>query len=724
MPFAMKRAALSFLFLLLLSLLSCNPLFTPPAGSTSSPLPSLPASPTAPLPTSGQAATPSLTVGSPQSEPGLAPPEPPSPYQNRFYRQGQTYVFEFQDAHSTLRYLYTPESGSLHDLQVQVNDEAPFYPSNYGGPRFLVAGKDVPIWDIEPEQFTYTVEQSQDDALRVTWRVNLGQQVFSYTYRFSLQGKTLRLEVRSPAAGLTAFTLDRSEATPQAKIVSIPYLPAFNVLLHGRQFVSAYFDWQHSEASRLERMNEVISEQSFAFSQTAYYQPNTAGELQPLNEVLYLTVSDSLDQVLPGLTAPASPHLAELAGKVVLDLWAERPFAEDARLLEELARKNIQDLIVIRHNWQNCGYDDCYPSVLPANPRWGGDAELLDLSRAARQANYLFALHENYVDFYPNAADYSPELVALDSNGNLIPAWFNQTTGIQSFLLSPYHSAGVARRFAPEIHRRYETTATFLDVTTAVNPGEKVDFNAAVPGNRRWKTTLQAYRQLLATQRQAHQGPLIGEGGYHFLYAGWADAVIAEDEGREQAGVLIPPLVHFDLARLHPKMVRFGMGFYPWYFATAGQPKWSGYTAEEHYRYMANEIAYCHGGYVPTPDSLGEIEQVVEYIQREVALVAPIHRQCALARPVRILYHVDGAMVGVEEALFAGNLWQIFVEYDNGLQVWVNLHPTANWQVSLPWSPRWVAYSALRDGKRQDGEGAESRRDYLLPPAGWVAAKP
>lgn len=142
-------------------------------------------------------------------------------------------------------------------------------------------------------------------------------------------------------------------------------------------------------------------------------------------------------------------------------------------------------------------------------------------------------------------------------------------------------------------------------------------------------------------------------------------------------------------------------------------------------RYMANEIAYCHGGYVPTPDSLGEIEDVLGFIQREVALVAPIHRRCALARPHRILYNVNGTMVGVEQAILADALWQIFIEYDNGLQVWINLHPTENWSVSLPWRPSWVAYSALQDGKRQDSVGgAQSGVDYLLPPAGWVAAQP
>ncbi|MEM4235047.1 MAG: hypothetical protein QXU75_07860, partial [Candidatus Methanomethylicaceae archaeon] len=65
-------------------------------------------------------------------------------------------------------------------------------------------------------------------------------------------------------------------------------------------------------------------------------------------------------------------------------------------------------------------------------------------------------------------------------------------------------------------------------------------------------------------------------------------------------------------------------------------------------------------------------------------------------------------------------LWQIFIEYDNGLQVWVNLHPSEPWPVELPSPPAWVAYSALVNGQRQDGVSETGIRTYLLPPNGWV----
>ena len=691
---------------------------SPPLPDSPSPAPSRTPSPR-PAPSPTPTSTPARHLVD-----TTAPPLPEVPFENRVFQEGGTYILQYEDAQTRLRYRYTPASGSLHDLQVLVGDEPPFLPSNFGGPIFFVEGEDIPIWDTEPASFTHTARIVEDTVLEVNWQARLGQETIPYTYRLSIQGKTLRLEVESPSTALSAFTLDRSEETPGGRILTIPYLPMFNLLLYRQHLLSAYFDWQLTGASRLEPTNEAISAQSLAFAQTARYLPNTAGERHPLHEVIYLTVSDRLEEVLPRLPASPSPQRQVLAGKTLLDLWAERPFTEDAQLVRQLAGRGIPNLIVLRHNWQRCGFDDCYPSVLPANPHWGGDAGLQALSRAARQAGYLFALHENYVDIYPNAQDFAPDLLALSPQGQPIPAWFNRTTGIQSFLLSPSRSTEVAARFAPAIHRRFHTSAVYLDVSTAVNPSEKVDYNAAVEGNARLRTTLEAYRRLLEYVRQAHQSPVIGEGGHHALYAGVADAVLAEDAGRQQPGALLPPLVHFDLLRIHPHMVRFGMGFYPWYFAQGDGPKWFGYTAEEHYRYMAYEIAFCHGPYIPTPDSLGESEQVMAFIEREVTLVAPVHRRCALARPLRILYHLNGQMVGVERALIEDRPWQVFVEYDNRLQVWVNLHPSENWPVSLPQRPSWTSYSALVDGLRQDCVGTPHSASFILPPNGWVAAEP
>jgi len=104
-------------------------------------------------------------------------------------------VLEYRDAQARLHYRYTPASGSLHDLEVAVANEPPFLPSHYGGPRFVVSGREIPIWDTEPAQFTYTARLIDQATLQVDWRARFEQTAIDYTYRFAIQGKTLRLEV-------------------------------------------------------------------------------------------------------------------------------------------------------------------------------------------------------------------------------------------------------------------------------------------------------------------------------------------------------------------------------------------------------------------------------------------------------------------------------------------------------------------------------------------------
>lgn len=136
-----------------------------------------------------------------------------------------------------------------------------------------------------------------------------------------------------------------------------------------------------------------------------------------MREVIYLTVSRYLAEVLPQIAHPPSPYRSALAGKVLVDLWTEDPFADSQALIEALQQRGVSDLLVVRHAWQRCGYDDCYPSVLPAREAWGGDAGLRALSEAARRAGYRFAVHENYSDIYPNADLWAPEWAALDEAG-------------------------------------------------------------------------------------------------------------------------------------------------------------------------------------------------------------------------------------------------------------------------------------------------------------------
>ncbi len=657
-----------------------------------------------------------------------APSLPSTAFQNKVYQKGSAYIFEYTDPTTTIRYTYLPATGSLHDLSVRINNGALFYPSYYGGPYFVEGSSEIPIWQASP---TFQISSSQPvldaNSLKITWKATSGKHTIIYNYQFSISGKSLRMDISSDTSDISKFSFDRSERTTAARIISLPYLTTINLLLFNDQyFMSTYFDWTQSAATDFVKLKDSYSDQSAYFGQVAEYAPNTDHVRTPIHETAFITVSDSLREVLPTIPNPPSPYREELAGRVVLDLWGD-PFLKDADLLNQLRHLGmINNLLVIKHEWQKCGYDNCYPSVMPANPDMGGNSDLIQLSDTARQAGYLFALHENYVDIYPNSDLWNPNLIALDSNGNQIPAWYNPTTQMQSYRLPPASALDIAVQFSPQIHHFYGTTAVYLDASTGGAPWDFEDYNAKRDGSAQEITTFQAYSQLLAYERRVHNGPVLGEGDNHFMYAGLVDGVEAQFADLDYAP--IQPVVDFDLYKIHPLAVNHGMGYYERFFGTAGnayQQKFdfSDFNPEGFYTYMSTEIAFCHAGFVSSPDRLGVLQWYAQ-VNREVTLVLPIQKHCALAQPTQILYNVDGNLVGVEQALIKNQAWQVFVSWDSGLQVYVNRDASRTWNVTPASSQSWVDYRALVNGAPSDYVGNQALPSYVLPPNGWLAFLP
>lgn len=681
-------------------------------------------------PTAGSTAAPAaIQIPPPPRLIGTAAPSlPAAAFQNKVYQEGDAYIFEYLDNNVTLKYIYLPATGSLHDLQAQVNHESPFYPSNYGGPSLTFnGGQGLPVGAAGQKfQVSHLPPILDATGVQITWRASSDSDSILFTYHFSISGKTLRVDVTSDSSDISQFSLDRSEGTPGPRLVKLPYLTTIRLLLFRSHFVSAYFDWTRSHASGFETSPRIYSNQSAYFGQVADYQPRSDNSRNPLQETAFITVSDNLHEVLPGIPNPPSPYRQLLAGRVILDLWGN-PFSDDAMLLNQLKQAGItNDLLVIKHVWQKCGYDNCYPSVLPANLPMGGDAGLSRLSEAARDAGYLFALHENYIDLYPNSDLWNPLMLAFDSAGARIKAWYNPTTQIQSYLLSPLYALDLASQFSPQIHERYGTTASFVDGLSAGTPWNFEDYNGKIPGTAEQQTTFSIYAQLAGYERQTHNGPILSEGNNHFMYAGLIDGVEAQFEDLDYAP--IQPIVDFDLLKIHPLAVNHGMGYYERFFGTAGgnyeqRFDFSNFDPEGFYTYMSTEIAFCHAGFVSSPERLGTYVWLTQ-VRREVSLVLPIQERCALAQPTQILYNVDGSLAPVEQAVIKNQAWQVFVSYDSGLQVYVNRDPSKDWTV-MPSSPQsWVDYRARINNLPTDYVGNQSLQTYVLPPNGWLAFMP
>ena len=338
-----------------------------------------------------------------------------------------------------------------------------------------------------------TAQEVSNNVLQTSWRMTYGTHAMTYTYQFQISARTLILQAAVQSGVAAGLYLDRCESATNPVVIHVPYLTTMNVLYTGGAFASMYFDWESTSASTLYPLDFVFSPTSVYYSQAAIYAPRSDSTRNQLNETLYLTVSPSLADVLPNVTNPPSPYKNLSASYLVFDNW-QVPFSTVNSEVQALHDAGISNLWVLVHNWQNGGYDNKYPNVVPANPTFGGDPALITLSQTIGTSGYLFGLHENYVDFYTNAVSWDPAAIALNSDGSRKLAWYNPSTGMQSYEMKPTLAAGYLTNFAAQIHNTYGTSASFLDVHSAVNPSDKVDFDVATTNAAMFRETLTSYR--------------------------------------------------------------------------------------------------------------------------------------------------------------------------------------------------------------------------------------
>ena len=252
-------------------------------------------------------------------------------------------------------------------------------------------------------------------------------------------------------------------------------------------FVSTFLDWTKSSASDPENTRAV-------------YGARTDGSRVPLHERAVFCAAWHAAETLPNIPNPPSPFRGHLAGKIVLDIWGGR-FDDIARNLETLHDYGLNNCVVIIHNWQRSGYDNALPAHVPANANLGGGAAMKRLVATAKSLGYDIALHENYVDYYPNYEGFNAADVSLDSQGHRVLAWYQPQTKIQSFAIQPHAILRLAEEQSSQILALYKPNADFLDVHSSVPPWFHVDFRTGAEGAGMFRTVWEAHRQLWAFER-------------------------------------------------------------------------------------------------------------------------------------------------------------------------------------------------------------------------------
>lgn len=89
--------------------------------------------------------------------------------------------------------------------------------------------------------------------------------------------------------------------------------------------------------------------------------------------------------------------------------------AEQYRHLKELG---LDELYIHTDGWGEQGYDNNHPYVLPPCPEAGGYAGMRTLSEECRRLGYVFAIHDQYRDFYYTCQKYDEQKAVTRIDGS------------------------------------------------------------------------------------------------------------------------------------------------------------------------------------------------------------------------------------------------------------------------------------------------------------------
>ncbi|MDO4856658.1 MAG: hypothetical protein Q4A17_01780 [Thermoguttaceae bacterium] len=171
-----------------------------------------------------------------------------------------------------------------------------------------------------------------------------------------------------------------------------------------------------------------------------------------------------------------APGVERKRGRLTFDVWGGR-YAKDAEDVSKAVQYGVNDALFLKHVWQVWGYDVRLPDIWNENPDQprvlpglGTYEELKELAETCANAGIPFGVHDNYIDFYPDAEGFSYDLIDFNADGKPRKAWINHGAKAQSYQWRPdLFKPFLVRNL--ELDRKYLPTmdAYFVDVFTSAN---------------------------------------------------------------------------------------------------------------------------------------------------------------------------------------------------------------------------------------------------------------
>ncbi len=591
-------------------------------------------------------------------------------------KEGISYIFESRSVSAVLNFVYTPIDGTFADIELEINGTPPIKPAEEGGLLVDMGGRIHPSNSEEVERHFISCEQLEN-CVEARWQWVVDEEMANFLYRFRILGKSLVVEVEGGNGKAAGLSLGRVTNAPSTKLITVPY---FNLgdtyprlMRTSGLFISSFIDWQYTHSTSLHSVDEAAAVRESRLNGGCTYEKNSNGQRVSLQERWLLTASNDFAEAFPNVQMASQPHSSDrsLSDKAWFNIphieASEESYVEIYENLLTLKQFGIDDLIVNHPSDTWHDGDSSGTFTLEAAPLKGGDDALSEYIDALKDLKYSTSLQTSFRDISADSSDWSPSVGAQTADGQPV------VTGTGTYLFKPSLALQRAEGHSAAVVEKYKPDALYLDAHAARPPWDFTDCDGQLSGSTTLSHSLQTQRDLL--RLLAAQNPLIGQGGSHWLYAGILQGHLASMPGKNPSQ--LPPVVDFDLRKMHPLQSDAGVGSIDHFFGqTVPATEKHGRSAFLS-RYIAATAAFGHAALLPDPNEWGISSALKSYF-----MLRMLQSQYLRVAVSSILYHSNGKFSSLEDAMHndAYEQGQIKVEYANGTLIYANLGPES-WQI-------------------------------------------
>lgn len=376
----------------------------------------------------------------------------------------------------------------------------------------------------------------------------------------------------------------------------------------------------------------------------------------------------------------AAPGVERLAGRFVFDIWGGH-YGEADDALQQAFRYGLTNSVLVWHNWQRWGYDYRLPHIFPPNPKFGTPAEFARLAERCREQDVIFAPHDNYIDFYPDAPAFSYDHIGFNRDRQPIWGWLNEGREAQAFrwraeAYGPFIEANVNA-----LNKLAKPNGYFIDVWSSIGPYESWtrdgQFESRLKHRDAWAVAFNWIRETLGDN-----APQISESGH--------DQLIGSLDGAQTN--------HLRVDSAPPEL----MGWTVWNIRCTDAERIPWADAAHHDRFILHgagyENRYCGG----LPADLHGIYSD-DYMATEVLTGHPGMSKAIFNRDVVRKYWLLNdlmtrlALDRIEDVSFAGDdMHRQQVTWERGGRVWVN-RGEQDWQADTHRLPQYGFYAEAQE---------------------------